>query len=165
MPHQAQPQSARRSTIVAVIGPSDAGPAELQAAARAGRLIAEKGWILITGGRGGVMEAASRGAAEAGGLVVGILPGITAEQANPYVRVPIVTGLAEARNAVIALTASALIAIGKGYGTLAEIGFALKLGRPVVSLGSWEVDPTVTPARSPEEAVETVKRQIEGSGG
>lgn len=149
-----------RPFIVGVIGPSDASGEELEIAVRVGQLVAEQGWVLITGGRGGVMEAASRGAAEAGGLVIGILPGTTAGEANPYVRVPVVTGLSEARNAVIALTASGLIAVGKGYGTLAEIGFALKLGKPIASLGSWEVDDAVFRAGTPGEAIESLKSRI-----
>lgn len=150
-----------RSPIIAVLGPSDASPRDIEIAAQVGRLIAGNGWALITGGRGGVMEAASRGAAEAGGLVIGVLPGTSARQANPYVHIAIVTGLSEARNAVIALTATALIAVGKGYGTLAEIAFALKLGRPIASLGSWEVDPAIYSAGNPEEAIAFIKSQME----
>ena len=116
-----------RRPIVAVIGPSDASAGELETAAQVGRLVAGQGWVLLTGGRGGVMEAASRGADEVGGLVIGILPGTSAAEANAHAHIPIVTGLGEARNAVIALTAAGIIAVGKGYGTLAEVGFALRL--------------------------------------
>jgi uncharacterized protein (TIGR00725 family) len=151
-----------RRPLIAVIGPSDASRGELKLAAQVGSLIARSDWVLVTGGRSGVMEAASRGAAEAGGLVIGVLPGESADQANPYVHVPVVTGLSEARNAVIALTAAAVIAVGKGYGTLAEIGFALKLRRPIASLGSWQVDRHIFRAKTPEQAVRFIKNRIEG---
>ena len=93
--------------------------------------------MVLTGGRGGVMAAASRGAAQAGGLVVGILPGDDVGQANPWVALPIVTGMGEARNAILMRTAQAVIAVGGEYGTLSEIAFALKFGRLVVGLHTW----------------------------
>lgn len=99
------------------------------------------------------MEAASRGASLAGGLVIGILPTPTADDANPYVDVPIATGMGDARNVIIASTAEAFIAVGGAYGTLSEIAFALKRGKTVVSLGSWRPDEAVKTASSPEEAV------------
>ena len=109
--------------------------------------------MLITGGLEGVMAAASRGAHEAGGLVIGVLPGPFAAEANPYVSVAVATGLGDARNAVLANTAEAFIAVGGAYGTLSEIAFALKRGKRVVGLGTWDVDPAVLKASSPEEAV------------
>lgn len=129
----------RRPPIVAVIGGSTAGPAETDLAEAVGRGLAEAGAVLICGGRGGVMEAACRGARSGGGLTIGVLPGIDRGQANPYVDIPIVTGLGEARNAVIIRTAQVVIAIGGSYGTLSEIAFALRFGRPVVGLGTWEM--------------------------
>ena len=99
------------------------------------------------------MEAASRGAAEAGGQVIGILPGPTPEDANRYVGVAIATGIGDARNAVLANTAEGFIAVSGSYGTLSEIAFALKRTKPVVALGSWDVDPQVVSASNPEEAV------------
>ena len=84
------------------------------------------------------MAAASRGAWQAGGLTIGILPGFAASEANPWVKLPIVTGLGEARNAVLMRTAQVIIAIGGEYGTLSEIAFALKFGRPVVGIGTWQ---------------------------
>ncbi len=97
--------------------------------------------------------AASRGAHEAGGLVIGVLPGSLPAEANPYVSVAVATGLGDARNAVLANTAEAFIAVGGAYGTLSEIAFALKRGKRVVSLGSWDVDPAVLHADSPDDAV------------
>lgn len=124
--------------LVAVIGGGTCSAAEAAIAEEVGRLLAQAGAVLLTGGRGGVMEAASRGAAQAGGLVVGILPGEDASDANPWVALPIVTGLGEARNAVLMRTAQAVIAVGGEYGTLSEIAFALKFGRPVIGIDTWQ---------------------------
>lgn len=124
-----------------------------------GRGLAEGGAVVLTGGRGGVMAAASRGAAEAGGLTVGILPGEDAGQANPWVQLPIVTGLGEARNAVLIRTAQAVIAVGGEYGTLSEIAFALKFGRPVVGLHTWygvDKDGVPLPIRRADTPAEAV---------
>jgi hypothetical protein len=116
--------------------------------------------VLICGGRGGVMQAACQGAKEAGGLTVGILPGVDRGGANPFVDVPVVTGLGEARNTIIVRTADAAIAIHGGYGTLSEIALARKMGRPVVGLSTWELRQDSQPvkaviqASTPVEAVE-----------
>jgi uncharacterized protein (TIGR00725 family) len=121
---------------IGVIGVADASPPEEEAAEAVGQYIAEGSNTLICGGRGGVMAAACRGAIRAGGLTVGILPGNTTADANPWVAVPIPTGLGEARNAIITRAADALIAIGTGWGTLSEIALAVKMNKPVVALGS-----------------------------
>ncbi len=131
---------ASRNHIVGVIGASDASPDLKQYAQEVGRGVAQRGWALVTGGLGGVMEAASKGAREAGGTVIGILPTSSAVDANPYVTVPIVTNMGHARNAIIAHTADALVAIGGGYGTLSEIAIAKKLGKTVVGLDSWRIE-------------------------
>lgn len=123
---------------IAVIGAANCTPQEAEKAEAVGRLLAEAGAVLLTGGRGGVMEAASRGAAQAGGLTVGILPGEEASQANPWVALPIVTGLGEARNVILMRSADAIIAIGGEYGTLSEIAFALKFAKPVVGIDTWQ---------------------------
>jgi len=125
---------------IAVIGPHDAAEQQQAAAYAVGRLLALQGIDVFTGGLGGVMAAASKGAAEAGGLTIGILPGSDPSEANPYVRVPIATGMGEARNLILVRSADAVIAIGKGYGTLSEIAFTLRLGKRVVLLDSWEVE-------------------------
>ncbi len=146
--------------IIGVIGGSAPTEEEAATAEGVGRALAQAGAVLICGGRGGVMEAACRGARAAGGLTIGILPGRNRSEANPYVDVPIVTGLGEARNAIITRTAQAVIAIGGSYGTLSEIGFALSFGVPVVGLWTWEVRREGHPpapilrASTPEEAVE-----------
>lgn len=124
---------------LAVIG-SAACSEEVAALAEAvGREIARAGAVLVCGGRGGVMEAACRGAKAERGTTVGILPGLDRREANPYVDIPIVTGLGEARNAVVVRTADAVVAVSGGFGTLSEIGLALKMGRPVVGLGTWDL--------------------------
>jgi len=122
-----------------VIGPGEAAADELETAEELGRLIAEAGAALVCGGRGGVMEAACRGARSAGGLTVGILPGRDRREANPYVEVAIPTGLGEARNALVVRSADAVVAVGGAYGTLSEIAFALRAGTPVVGIRTWEL--------------------------
>jgi uncharacterized protein (TIGR00725 family) len=136
-----------------VIGPGDAGPQELAAAEAVGRGLADAGAVVVCGGLGGVMEAACRGAKQGGGTTVGILPGTDRRQANPSVDVAVATGLGEARNALVVRAADALLAVGGGYGTLSEIALALKAGKRVIGLGSWEIG-GVEPAASPEDAVE-----------
>jgi hypothetical protein len=127
-----------------------------------GQKIASAGAILVNGGLGGVMEAASQGAKEKGGTVIGILPGTDRRKANPYVDFPIVTGLGDGRNLLIVRTADAVIALPGEYGTLSEIALALKIGRPVVSLGSWEVSKDIIKAKTPEEAVELALKYRSG---
>ena len=123
--------------LIAVVGGASATPEETAAAEAVGRGLAAGGAVLVCGGRGGVMEAACRGAKAAGGLTLGIIPGLDRHQANAYVDIVLVTGLGEARNAVIARSAQAMVAIGGGYGTLSEMAFALCFGVPVIGLGTW----------------------------
>jgi uncharacterized protein (TIGR00725 family) len=108
-----------------------------------GRELAARGAVLICGGLGGVMEAACRGAKDAGGRTIGILPGTDRAAANPFVDAAIPTGLGEARNALVVRAADALIAVGGGYGTLSEIALALKAGKRVVGLDSWDIEGVV----------------------
>ncbi len=124
---------------VAVVGPSEGAPAELRAAEAVGRGLAERGAVVVCGGLGGAMEAACRGAKEAGGTTVGILPGSDRSAANAWVDVAVATGLGEARNAVVVRSADAVIAVAGSYGTLSEIALALRAGTPVVGLGTWEL--------------------------
>jgi len=135
-----------------VIGASECTAAQATLAEEVGRRIAEAGWALYTGGLGGVMEAASRGARAAGGRVVGVLPGAAARDANPYVEIPIATGMGHARNVILVQSVDGVVAIGGGAGTLSEIAIALKVGRPVVGLGSWEI-PGIEVVDSPAEAI------------
>jgi uncharacterized protein (TIGR00725 family) len=145
---------------VAVVG---AGAPDTRLAALAeevGRLLARSGAVVVCGGLGGVMEAACRGAKAEGGTTVGILPGLDRQDANPWVDVAIPTGLGEARNALVVRAADVLIAIGGEYGTLSEIALALKTGKPVVGIDTWELPRRVVAAKelvraaTPAEAVD-----------
>jgi uncharacterized protein (TIGR00725 family) len=124
---------------VAVVGASNPRPEDLEHAHAAGRRLAELGAIVVTGGRGGVMEAACSGAKEAGGLTVGILPGLDRSDANPFVDVSLPTGLGEMRNGLVARAGQAVVAIGGAWGTLAEIALARAAGTPVFGVGTWEL--------------------------
>lgn len=137
---------------VAVVGAGDASNAELEAAETVGRELARRGAVVVCGGLGGVMAAACRGAASAGGLTVGILPGADRSAANEWVRVAIPTGLGEVRNALVVRAADAVVGVGGAYGTLSEIALALKRDIPVVGLGTWEID-GVERVDSPADAV------------
>ncbi|NOQ41087.1 MAG: TIGR00725 family protein [Desulfuromusa sp.] len=153
----------RQKLIIGVIGAGNATAVGLSNAYLVGRLIAEKGAVLVCGGLGGVMESASRGCVEAGGDVLGILPGDSSVAANPYVTLPIVTAMGHARNVIIAQTASALIAIEGEYGTLSEIAISLKLGKPVVQLDSWPQISTTLSAKTPQQAVEMIFAALQES--
>lgn len=139
---------------VAVVGTGDATGELYEQAREVGRLVAERGGIVVCGGLLGVMEAAARGAVEAGGTAIGILPDEDWGRANEYLSYSVATGAGQARNLAIVCSANAVVAIGRGYGTLSEMGLALKVGRPVVALQSWDLREHATPASSPEEAVE-----------
>ncbi len=119
---------------VGVIGPREEDPARNAVAEAVGRMLAGFGFTVICGGRGGVMQAVCRGAAEAGGLTVGLLPEPDPAAANPFVGVPIATGIGEARNAIIAQAAAVLIVIGDSYGTLSEVALGLRFGKTVLGL-------------------------------
>lgn len=147
-----------RKRIIGVIGVGTSAPDTDGSAYAVGRLLAEAGCVVVTGGLGGVMAEASRGAQDAGGLVIGVIPGADPGAANPYVDVCVASGMGDARNAILANTAEAFVAVGGAHGTLSEIAFALKRGKRVVSLGSWDVDPAVLQVPSPEEAVAQVLR-------
>ncbi len=127
------------SLRIGVVGERDAPDDLLAAAEEIGREVARRGGTVICGGMGGVMEAAARGSRAKVGTVVGILPGPTAEGGNAYVTIPIVTGMGEGRNIIVARTAEAIIAVGGAYGTLSEIAYALKLGVPVIGFRTWEL--------------------------
>ena len=146
---------------MAVVGAGTAAATTDAAAEAVGRLLAEAGAVVVCGGLGGVMAAACRGAAQAGGLTIGILPGDHRTLANQWVRVVIPTGLGELRNGLVVRAAETLIAVGGEYGTLSEIALALKLGRPVVGLHTWELhrpegqlDQGIVVASDPRDAVD-----------
>ena len=139
---------------VSVAGSGTATGELYQKAREVGRLVAERGGTVVCGGLSGVMEAAARGAAEAGGTAIGILPDEDRERANEHLSYSIATGTGHARNLAVVCSGDVVIAVGGEYGTLSEIGLARKVGRPVVALESWELGEHVTVASSPEEAVE-----------
>ncbi|NMA91712.1 MAG: TIGR00725 family protein [Firmicutes bacterium] len=126
---------------IAVVGAARCDPDLASLAEEVGAEIAQRGCVLVCGGRGGVMEAASRGARKRGGLVLGILPGKDPRGGNSFLTMAVATGLGEARNAVITRTADAVIAVGGEYGTLSEIALALKMGKPVAGLKTWKLEP------------------------
>jgi uncharacterized protein (TIGR00725 family) len=137
---------------VAVVGAGEASAEQFAAAEEVGRLLGERGAVLVCGGRGGVMEGACKGARAGGGTTLGILPGLDRAEANPYVDVAVPTGLGEARNALVVRAADTLIAVGGGYGTLSEVALALKAGKPVVGLESFDLDGVIA-VGSPGQAV------------
>ncbi|MGH2722483.1 MAG: TIGR00725 family protein [Actinomycetota bacterium] len=144
--------------MIAVVGTGADDPYLETLAFDVGRLIAEAGCTVVCGGLGGVMLGACRGAKAAGGHTIGILPGPARTEANPYVDDAVATGMGEARNAVVVRTADAVIAVGGGYGTLSEIALALRAGRRVVGLETWEASVGGVPAgvvrvSTPEQAV------------
>jgi uncharacterized protein (TIGR00725 family) len=148
-----------RRCVVSVVGGANCTQEQYAKAEEVGRLLAEEGAILVCGGRSGVMEAACRGAHEAGGVTLGILPGFSRADGNDYLTIAIPTGLGHARNALVVQAGHVVIAIGGGYGTLSEVGIALKTGRKVIGLNSWQAtDSEGRPAKiiqvnSPKEAV------------
>ncbi len=148
------------SKIISVIGSGQATGKEIELALEVGREIAKRGGILVCGGLNGVMEAACKGASVAGGITIGILPGNDRSTANPYVQIPVVTGMGEARNVIVVKSAQAVIAIGGAYGTLSEISHALQNDIPVIGLNTWKLekegktDSSIIIANNPSEAVE-----------
>jgi len=146
--------------IIAVIGDSSCSPEEAKLAESVGELLAQQGTTIVCGGLGGVMEAACRGAKSKGGLTIGILPGQDPSAANPWVDIPVATGIGEARNVAVVKSAQAVIAIGGRYGTLSEIAYALKSNIPVIGLNTWSLsrngqkDDSIIRVRSAAEAVD-----------
>ncbi len=146
---------------IAVVGDgrADAPAAILAAAEEVGARAAEHGWVVVTGGEGGTMEAASRGAKSRRGSTVGLLPGLDRTAANGWVDIAVTTGLGELRNGLVVRASDAVIAVGGGHGTLSEIALALKLGRPVVGLATWDVH-GMEQAASPDDAIQRVARLL-----
>ena len=157
--------------IIAVIGDSSFSAEENKLAETVGELLAQQGAIVICGGLGGVMEVVCRGAKSKGGLTVGVLPGEDSSMANPWVDIPIVTGVGYARNMAVVKSAQAVIAIGGGYGTLSEIAYALKRGIPVIGLNTWSLsqngqeDNSIIKVNSATEAVDKAISLAEGHKG
>src|SRR6058998_503089 len=154
------PSRARMALHIGVVGEGACSRATARTAERVGAAIARAGGVVFCGGRTGVMEAASRGAARAGGAVVGVLPGFDRRDANRWVTIPVVTGMDQARNVVLVRSCDAVIAVGGSYGTLSEIALALKLGVPVVGLRTWRLaqpEARRVPLRRARDADEAVR--------
>jgi uncharacterized protein (TIGR00725 family) len=143
----------RKMIRIGVIGGASPEPEHRQIAYEVGKLIGERGTILVCGGLGGVMEAAARGAKKAGGLTIGLLPGNSHDEANPYIDVPIATGLGYSRNSLVAMNADVLIAVDGQYGTLSEIAYGNIYGKKVIGIGTWDIQ-GVMRADTPEQAIE-----------
>jgi uncharacterized protein (TIGR00725 family) len=154
-----------RALVLTVIGAGDA-PEEVCVMAReVGREIASRGAVLINGGCGGVMRASAEGARAAGGHTIGIIPSYDRDSANEFIEFVVATGMGEARNAIIVASSDAVIAFNGEGGTLAEIGFAKKFGRPIVALKSWPEIDGLERATTPREAVELAMKLAARSRG
>ena len=149
---------------VAVVGSGHASDTLYEKAREVGRLVAVRGGVVVCGGLLRVMEAAARGVKEAGGTAIGVLPDEDRGRANEYLSYSVATGMGQARNLAVVCSADVIVAVGGEHETLSEIGLALKLGRPVVALESWDLGGHVTVAASPEEAVERAFEAVKDTG-
>jgi uncharacterized protein (TIGR00725 family) len=147
---------AERGIMVAVIGARQCDKRIFDLAYQAGRALAVHGYTLICGGLGGVMEASCKGAKSAGGRTIGILPGTDPADANPYIDIPIATGLGAARNLIIIHSARVVLAVDGSYGTLSELAFALQLNKPVVGLETWDVSDKIIQVTTWQDAVDKI---------
>ncbi|WP_309133734.1 TIGR00725 family protein [Cellulomonas sp.] len=142
----------RDRTYVAVVGPSAPTPEQERDAHDVGAGLAQRGHVVVCGGRGGVMAAVARGAAEAGGTVVGYLPGTGRADANPWVTVALPTGMGDLRNALVVRAGDVVVAVGTSWGTLNEVSFAVSVGTPVVQIGGWDLPSDERLRRVPDAA-------------
>ncbi len=154
--------SPNRKPVIAVVGANKCSKKLRDMAAEVGRYVAENGGVIVCGGLGGIMEGAARGAKEANGVTIGILPGDDPGDANEYIDFVIPTGMGETRNALVIRTADAVVAFPGKYGTLSEMAFALQAGKPLISVNAWNLGDDVTQAESP---VEAAKLAMEMAGG
>jgi uncharacterized protein (TIGR00725 family) len=145
---------------IGVIGAGACPASTFEIARKLGFEIGKRGWILICGGLKGVMEGAARGCAEAGGITVGILPGLDRGSANPYIAIALPTGLGDGRNLMIVRSCDLLVAVSGGYGTLSEIALALKAQKPVIGLETWKDIPGVHYVGDHQEAVQLIPTLI-----
>jgi len=143
---------------ISVIGASQCCPTIYHEAMALGRLLAKEGYLVVCGGRGGVMEAVAQGVAMVGGTTIGILPGRDIKEANRYITYPIATGLGEMRNFLVVLNGDIVVAVSGGYGTLSEIALAKKIDRPVIALGRWKEIKGVIPAKDPRDVIRIIKK-------
>ncbi len=160
-----EPAGRQEPVYIGVIGGRVCTPEEARLARELGRLIARQGWVLVCGGRGGVMEEACRGAREADGVTLGILPGASRSGANPFLSYSVVTGMGEARNVQVVRSCRAVVAVAGSFGTLSEIALANAAGIPVVGLRSWRIEPAQNRGQSvyfreadtPEQAIRALQ--------
>jgi len=150
-----------RQRRVAVIGAGKCDAGVYSQAKQLGQLLAKRGYLVVCGGLGGVMQAVCEGAKSASGATLGILPGDKVAQANPFVDTAVVTGLGSMRNYLVVLNGDAVVAVEGESGTLSELALALKSGKYVVAVGRWAAIPGVVPAACVEEAVERVAAHLE----
>lgn len=149
-----------KKVFIGVIGAGTCSKKIYNTALDVGKHAAKAGAVLVCGGLGGVMEGAAKGAKENGGLTIGVIPGESREEANPYIDFPIVTGFGEGRNLVVIRSSDVIIALPGKYGTLSELAFCLKLGKPVISLSTWDISDKIVKAKDPKEAVKIALEQI-----
>lgn len=149
----------RKKLRIGVIGGATPDSKFRQTAHDVGRLIAEKGAILVCGGLSGVMEAAARGAKKEGGLTIGILPGVSLQDANPYIDIPIATGIGYSRNSLVAMNADVLIAVDGQFGTLTEIAYGKIYQKKVIGIGTWDIEGVIQ-VETAEEAIEVALKEF-----
>lgn len=149
-----------KKTHVGVIGAGECSPEIYNQANELGYFIGKNNWVLFCGGMGGVMEGVAKGCYKAGGITVGILPGKEKDSANPFITLPIATGLGEGRNLLVVRASDVVVSIAGGYGTLSEIGLALKIGKKVVGLKTWPGIDGVDYVETPEQAIDMVTKYL-----
>ena len=149
----------KKRVRIGVIGGAKPDPEFRKIAFKIGQLIGEKGAILVCGGLSGIMEAAARGAKQTEGLTIGILPGNSPQDANPYIDIAIATGLGYSRNSLVAMNADVLIAIDGQYGTLTEIAYGCIYGKKIIGIGTWDIEGVIK-AETAEDAVELASRGL-----
>ena len=149
-----------KKTHIGVVGAGECSPQIYTVANELGHLIGKNDWILFCGGLGGVMEGVAKGCYKSGGMTVGILPGNEKDSANPFITLPIATGLGEARNLLIVRASDVVVAIAGGFGTLSEIGFALKIGKPVIGLKTWPSIDGIDYVETPEQAIDMLAKYL-----
>ena len=147
---------------IGVIGAGECSTEIYTIAYEVGCLIGQNEWVLVCGGLGGVMEGAAKGCFENGGITVGLLPSAEKRSANPFVTLAIPTGMGEARNVLVVRASDVVIAIAGGYGTLSEIGLALKIGKPVIGLGTWQNIEGMDYVENPQQAIERARTYLKG---
>ena len=147
-------------THIGIIGAGKCSQEIYDQASELGYLIGKNDWVLFCGGLGGVMEGAAKGCYQSGGITVGILPGKEKNSANPFITLPIATGLGEGRNLLVVRASDVVVAIGGGYGTLSEIGLALKIGKPVIGLKTWPGIDGIDYVETPEKAIAIIVKYI-----